>query len=60
MKWKCDADSKRDRELHQKQKFREKFDDQPERSKREDLVCSVCGYPKSNQNLGKLHVRCSC
>lgn len=36
MKWKCDSDSKRDRELYKKQKLREKFDSQPERSKRED------------------------
>jgi len=37
MKWKCESDSKRDRELYQKQKLHEKFDDQLKRSKREDL-----------------------
>lgn len=30
----------------------------PERSKREDSICEICGYPQFNK--GKFAVRCSC
>jgi hypothetical protein len=53
MKWKDDSNSRKDKELYQKQKLKEKFPDniQPERSKREDdkpfnrFICANChGY----------------